>query len=187
MRFAIRHGLTLLGELNVIEKRTQPRTPETFVSVEDVQASLPAIVASVNRTLHVAGSLVLADDVGLALKWMAGLYALAVASRMLGSTGLFFVGERGRTWRRALPWNGWAEGEATGARRRAGGRQGQGSIGLKRGAYGAFSDCLVFAAMRSGSPRVLFSHGPELYFRAAIKASLAMTFQLHLPTASHPN
>mmetsp|Transcript_11357 Transcript_11357/g.35026 ORF Transcript_11357/g.35026 Transcript_11357/m.35026 type:complete len:92 (+) Transcript_11357:572-847(+) len=33
----------------------------------------------------------LADDTALALKWMAGLYALALASRMLGSTGLFFV------------------------------------------------------------------------------------------------
>lgn len=86
----------MLGELNVIEKRTQPRTPETFVTVEDVQASLPAIVDGLNRALHAAGSLMLADDAGLALKWMAGLYALALTSRMLGSTGLFFLGGRSR-------------------------------------------------------------------------------------------
>jgi hypothetical protein len=100
----------MLGELNVIEKRAQPRTPETFVSVEDFQESLPAIVDGVNRALHAAVSLMLADDAGLALKWMAGLYALALTSRMLGSTGLFFVGGRRCTLRpsvaRRLAWAG---------------------------------------------------------------------------------
>mmetsp|Transcript_22485 Transcript_22485/g.27738 ORF Transcript_22485/g.27738 Transcript_22485/m.27738 type:complete len:170 (-) Transcript_22485:731-1240(-) len=91
IRFGYRHGTAILGELNVIEKRTQPRTPEAFLKVEEVQTALPEIVEGINRALHAASSLMLADDTALALKWMAGLYALALASRMLGSTGLFFV------------------------------------------------------------------------------------------------
>lgn len=91
IRFAFRHGTTMLGELGVIPKRTQPSTPEVFLRVEDVQESLPALVDSANRALHAAGSLMLADNTSLALKWMAGLYALALASRMMGSTGLFFA------------------------------------------------------------------------------------------------
>lgn len=90
-RFAYRHGKTILGELNVIEKSTMPKAPSTFVSVDDVSASLPQIVEAVNRMLHAAASLMLADDTSLALKWMAGLYAFALASRLLGSTGLFFL------------------------------------------------------------------------------------------------
>jgi len=92
LRLVYRNSLNVLAGLNLIQPRPEVgEAPETFVTEEDVQQSLTAITALVNATLRSAYALAVGDCTPLVLKWIAGLWATAVASKIFGTTGLFFL------------------------------------------------------------------------------------------------
>jgi len=91
-RLVYRNSLHVLAGLNLIEKRPAlEAAPETFVSEADVERVLKTATKLVNSTLRSAYSLALGDCTPLVLKWIAGLYAVALASKLLGTTGLCFL------------------------------------------------------------------------------------------------
>ena len=90
-RFLYRNGVMLLVDLKVIEPRPLLTAPKAFFNVEDLQPHLPAIVDRANSVLHTVISLLLCEDNALAIKWMAGLYALALFGKMLGTETLLFA------------------------------------------------------------------------------------------------
>lgn len=89
-RLGYRNGCRVLADMNMIEKRPVPAAPETFVSEEDVLAALKSVTDAVNSTLHAGYALATCEDNGLVLKWCGLLYALALGSKLLGTTGLCF-------------------------------------------------------------------------------------------------
>jgi len=80
-----------LGNLGVIPKRRIPKAPETFITVEDVQRHVPALTTTLNACLHATYKLLYGEPSPVVFKIAAALYAVSLASKLFGSTGLFFI------------------------------------------------------------------------------------------------
>lgn len=91
-RLLYRNAIHVLSNLNLIEKRPAPEvSPETFVTEEEVLQYLKSATELINTTLRAAYHLAVCDCTPLVLKWITGLYTLALASKLCGTTGLFFI------------------------------------------------------------------------------------------------
>jgi len=91
VRLGHMHGGRVLGEMNVLPKRPLPVPPDHFVTEEQVAAHVGAITAGLNTALQTAYALLCGDATPAALRTLASLCALALASRLLGTTGLLFL------------------------------------------------------------------------------------------------
>jgi len=97
-RFLYANAKTVLVELKVMEARKPIVIPDEFVTEEQLASLLPALTKAANSALSASLRLLLGEcDLfhgsfnPLVFQWLAGLYALALASRLLGTTGLLFV------------------------------------------------------------------------------------------------
>merc|ERR1719421_2836377 len=91
VRLAHMHGSRVLGEMNVLPKRPLPVPPDHFVTEEQVTAHVGAITAQLNATLLTAYALLCGDASPAALQTLGWLCGIALASRLLGTTGLLFL------------------------------------------------------------------------------------------------
>lgn len=98
VRFSYAHARAFLADLKVLEATKPVEVPDTFISEEAVASLLPAITKLINKSLAATLRLLL-GECGLfhgafnplVPKCLAALYAVALASRLLGTTGLLFV------------------------------------------------------------------------------------------------
>lgn len=77
---------------DLVDKRVEVEPPEVFISEDDVVQSAKAATALINSTLRAAYMLVFCNyNKGTVFKSMVGLWILAIASKVLGTTGVCFV------------------------------------------------------------------------------------------------
>jgi hypothetical protein len=92
LRFSYTNGSRVLADMNVIGKQLRaPEPPETFVTEEQMQALVPEITAQINTTLQLGYSLLAGECTTGVLQAVAVLFVISLASRIFGTTGLFFL------------------------------------------------------------------------------------------------
>jgi len=83
------HGV--LSKLDMAAPREVPAAPEVFVTEEEVELHLRRATEVANAAFRTAYSLWVCDLEPTVFKWMGGLFALALASKIFGTTGLCFL------------------------------------------------------------------------------------------------
>lgn len=91
VRLIHNHGSRTLAEMNVMPKRKIPAAPEIFVTEEQVQARVADITAGLNAVLSTSYSMLCGECTPVVGKSIAALFALSLATRILGSTGVCFL------------------------------------------------------------------------------------------------
>jgi len=71
--------------------RPRPKAPDAFVTEEDLTALVAGKAAMLDGWIHAGYSLLIGECNEIVLKWMAGLYALSLCGKLLGSTGTLFL------------------------------------------------------------------------------------------------